>query len=93
MNPGATGTEEKRWRESSERKTVRRACELAGVPPIPPNTLGRHFFGTMVIEDGGDIYALKEWLGHSQISTTEGYTHVTAQKLGSLTRLRGRSKQ
>ena len=45
-------------RESSERKTVRRACELAGVPPIPPNTLGRHFFGTMVIEDGGDIAGL-----------------------------------
>lgn len=41
----------------------------------------RHTCGTRLWELTGDIYRVKEWLGHSVISTTERYTHVSPQHL------------
>ena len=88
INPDATKTEAKRWCEASERNTIRRACTKAGVPHIAPNQLGRHFFASDVIAGGGDIYALKSWLGHADIKSTERYLDVAPQVLGSLLRLK-----
>jgi len=77
----AGDNDEKRLTPRAVENLVKKYTMAAGLPiEATPHTL-RHSYATDLLEQGADLRSVQELLGHSNIATTQIYTHVTNRRL------------
>lgn len=82
-NPGTASNsgDFRRLTTRSIERLIQKYARLAGITKhVTPHTM-RHSFATDILMNGADIRAVQSLLGHSNISTTQIYTHITDSNL------------
>ena len=68
---------EQRTTEQSVRNMINNYCKGCGISLHITPHMFRHSFATLLLEEDVDIRYIQRMLGHSSITTTQIYTHVT----------------
>jgi site-specific recombinase XerD len=80
-NVSSNGGDYRRLTTRSIQRIINKYARLAGITKhVSPHTM-RHSFATDLLMNGADIRSVQSMLGHSSISTTQVYTHVTDEHL------------
>lgn len=65
-------------------RKVRHYLNIAGLRGVRSPHVLRHTFATHMLNEGADLNAIKEILGHSSLASTQVYTHLSVEKLKSI---------
>ena len=80
-NSASTSGDYRRLTPRSVQRIISSFARLAGITKhVSPHTM-RHSFATDLLINGADLRSVQSMLGHSNISTTQVYTHITDQHL------------
>lgn len=74
------GRRGKRVDQRQIRESIHRLASIAGIEDVAPHAL-RHTAATHLVNGGSDLRSVQEVLGHASLTTTQRYTHVTAERL------------
>lgn len=62
---------------------IKRLAKTAGIPRLHPHLL-RHTYATSFLLNGGDVFLLKQNLGHSTLAMVEHYRHIASREAALL---------